>query len=218
LNDSKKPKSKAKISNSSMQWLNRNAKDKYSKLAKQNGLRSRAAYKFEGINQKYQILKSARLILDLGSSPGSWLQYMKKNCAKKDCKLVGVDIKLMEHIDGAELIQGDFMLLEVQLQLKELALQNGGGFDLICSDMAPSTSGSRSVNHINIMNLAESVFLFSHDFLSKGGHLVIKLFEGNTTKAFYNRLKEHFKQVSFFKPSASYSDSSEIFIVAKDKL
>ena len=213
----KKPINKAKLSNSSVRWLDRNARDQYSKLAKQNGLRSRAAYKLESINQKYQIIKNATLILDLGSSPGSWLQYMKP-LVKKDCKLVGVDLKAVEHIEGVTFIQGDFMASEVQLQLKDMALGNDGGFDLICSDMAASTGGSRSTNHINIMNLAESVFLFSQDFLNLNGHLVIKLFEGNTTKSFYNRLKEQFTQVSFFKPPASYSDSSEIFIIAKNKL
>ncbi|WPX96106.1 RlmE family RNA methyltransferase [Candidatus Bandiella euplotis] len=213
----KKVKNKAKLTNSSARWLDRNARDKYSKLAKQNNLRSRAAYKLEEINRKFNVLKNAKFVLDLGAYPGSWLQYMK-GVVKSDCQLIGVDLKLIESIERVKIIQGDFTSAEVQAKLEEIVLRNGGGFDLICSDMAPSTSGTRSINHINIMNLAEAVFLFSEEFLGERGNLVIKLFEGNTTKLFFNRLKERFSKVSFFKPSASYSDSSEIFIIAKDKI
>jgi 23S rRNA (uridine2552-2'-O)-methyltransferase len=217
LKKANKSKSKNNISASSRKWLGRNAKDPYTKLANQNNLRSRAAYKLANIDEKFKLFKNAKVILDLGSAPGSWLQYIK-TVTKHDCKLVGVDIKLMEKIDGVKMITGDFTDQDVQEELRDILGENLKSCDVICSDMAPYASGNRSINHINIMNLAESVLTFSESFLNQQGHLIIKLFEGNRTKLFFNKLKKQFQMVKFFKPDASYSDSSEIFIIAENKL
>ncbi|WP_236870480.1 RlmE family RNA methyltransferase [Candidatus Bandiella numerosa] len=210
-----KKKTKGKTTQSSTKWLDRNANDRFSKLAKQNNFRSRAAYKLDGINQKFKILKGAKNILDLGAAPGSWLQYISR-FSKVNNMVVGVDLKNIEAIENIKIIEGDFTSGEVWNKLDQML--SGNKFNLICSDMAPNTSGTRSINHINIMNLAESVFSFSENFLDKGGSLVIKLFEGNKTKEFFNKLRLHFREVHFFKPEASYKDSSEIFIIAINKI
>lgn len=207
--------SKTKSTQSSVKWLSRNAKDKFSKLAKQNNFRSRAAYKLDGINQKYKILKGAKFVLDIGAAPGSWLQYVKRNTNAKT-KVIGVDLKKIDEIQDVITFEADFTSGELWKELSGV-LQNNK-CDVILSDMAPNTSGTRSLNHINIMNLAESVFDFSQQFLAKNGHMAIKLFEGNKNKEFYNKLKKHFKSVHFCKPEASYKDSSEIFIVATYKI
>ncbi|MSO13967.1 RlmE family RNA methyltransferase [Rickettsiales endosymbiont of Trichoplax sp. H2] len=201
---------KIKSTQSSVKWLSRNAKDKFSKLAKQNNYRSRAAYKLDGINQKYKILKGAKIVLDIGSAPGSWLQYVKRNTNSKT-KVIGVDLKKIMAIQDVITFESDFISKELWDELS--ATMQNNQCNVILSDMAPNTSGTRSLNHINIMNLAESVFDFSQQFLAKNGHMIIKLFEGNKNKEFYNKLRKHFKNVHFFKPEASYKDSSEIFIV-----
>ena len=206
---------RAKATQSSTKWVGRNANDRFSKLAKQNHFRSRAAYKLDAINQKFKILKGAKFILDIGAAPGSWLQYISR-FSKANGLLVGVDLKEIEAVENIKTIEGDFTSNEVWEELDQML--SGNKFNLICSDMAPNTSGTRSMNHTNIMNLAESVFLFSENFLDKKGSLVIKLFEGNKTKEFFNKLRLHFKEVHFFKPEASYKDSSEIFIVAIHKI
>ncbi|MFQ3306911.1 MAG: 23S rRNA (uridine2552-2'-O)-methyltransferase [Candidatus Midichloriaceae bacterium] len=206
--------SKARKTQSSSTWLNRSSNDVFSKLAKQNNLRSRAFYKLNDVDKKYAVTKKANIILDLGSFPGSWLQYIKQN-TKNNRKIIGVDLKEIEAIEGVTFIKGDFLSAEVKVQLEEIFNSYNQKIDLICSDMAPYATGNRATNHILIMNLAESSFEFSKQFLNTGGNLVIKLFEGNRTKLFYNKLKEHFETVHFFKPDASHSDSSEIFIIAK---
>ena len=210
-----KIKTKGKIKQSSTKLLDRNANDRFSKLAKQNNFRSRAAYKLDDINQKFKILKGAKNILDLGAAPGSWLQYISR-FSKVNNMVVGVDLKNIEAIENIKTIEGDFTSGEVWSKLDQML--SGNKLNLICSDMAPNTGGTRSINHINIMNLAESVFSFSENFLDRGGSLVIKLFEGNKTKEFFNKLRLHFKEVHFFKPEASYKDSSEIFIIAINKI
>ena len=206
---------RAKATQSSTKWVGRNANDKFSKLAKQNHFRSRAAYKLDDINKKFKILKGAKFILDLGAAPGSWLQYISR-FSKANSLLIGVDLKEIVAIKNTKIIEGDFTSSEVWGKLDEML--SGNKLNLICSDMAPNTSGTRSMNHINIMSLAESVFLFSENFLDKKGSLVIKLFEGNKTKEFFNKLRLHFKEVHFFKPEASYKDSSKIFIIAIHKI
>ena len=206
-----KKRIRAKTTQSSTKWLGRNVNDRFSKLAKQNNFRSRAAYKLDDINQKFKILKGAKFILDIGAAPGSWLQYISRFSKAHDM-IIGVDLKNIEAIENIKTIEGDFTSDEIWSKLN--VMLSGNKFNLICSDMAPNTSGTRSINHINIMNLAESVFSFSENFLDKGGSLVIKLFEGNKTKAFFDKLRLHFKEVHFFKPE----DSSEIFIIAINKI
>lgn len=206
---------KVNTTQSSKKWIDRSSSDKFTKLAKQNNFRSRAAYKLDGINKKFKILKGAKYILDLGAAPGSWLQYISQS-NKASNMIVGVDLKEIKAIENVKTIKGDFTLSEVWDKLDQILL--GNKLNLICSDMAPNTVGTKSINHINIMNLAESVFSFSASLLDKNGSLVIKLFEGNKTKAFFNKLRLDFKEVHFFKPEASYKDSSEIFIIAIHKI
>ena len=138
------------------------------------------------------------------------MQYVKRNTNSKT-KVIGVDLKKIDSIENVTTFESDFTSKELWDELSA-TLQNSQ-CNVILSDMAPNTSGTRSLNHINIMNLAESVFDFSQQFLAKNGHMAIKLFEGNKNKEFYNKLRRHFKEVHFFKPEASYKDSSEIFIV-----
>ncbi|RST61960.1 SAM-dependent methyltransferase [Candidatus Aquarickettsia rohweri] len=172
---------KIKSTKSSVKWLSRNVKDKFSKLAKQNNYRSRAAYKLDGINQKYKILKGAKIVLDIGSAPGSWLQYVKRNTNSKT-KVIGVDLKKIMAIQDVITFESDFTSGELWEELNAVLKDNK--CDVILSDMAQNTSGTRSLNHINIMNLAESVFDFSQKFLAKNCHMAIKLFEGNKNKEF----------------------------------
>ena len=206
-------KNKKKITQSSAAWLNRRAGDIFTKLNIKNNFRSRAAYKLNDIDQKFKIVTKSSNILDLGSAPGSWLQYISRNKSNKI--IVGVDLKQIKIIKNIKIIQGNFMSNDIWDKINRALLKNK--FNLICSDMAPNTCGISQINHLNIINAAESVLLFATNFLDIQGNLIIKLFEGNRTKSLFLKLKHHFKEVHLFKPKASYKNSSEIFLIALNK-
>ncbi len=196
------------LSLSSSKWLKRHKNDEYVILAKKHNYRSRAVFKLIDIEKKYKLIENSKYILDLGAYPGSWSQYILEK-KKAACKVFAIDLKPMEEIEGLDFIQGDFCCEEVQTQLAAYEI------DLICSDMAPNTSGNREVDHIKIMNLAKAVFQYSEKRLCFGGNMIIKVFEGGRTKDFHLEVRKKFEKVSFFKPSASYKDSSEIYIIAQ---
>lgn len=52
--------------------------DNWANKAKKEGYRTRAVYKLEEILQKTKSLEKSKNVLDLGSAPGGWSQYIKK--------------------------------------------------------------------------------------------------------------------------------------------
>ena len=168
----------------------------------------------DNINQKYLIFRDAKTILDIGSAPGSWLQYIKQN-TNFNTRIIGIDTKGIIPIENIVILQGNFAMRKFQ---NALALNSYYLYDVIVSDMAPNTNGIKAVDHIKIIHLATQVLHFAQQFLTKNGHMTIKLFEGEKNKEFYVKAKRHFKYVYFFKPKASYQNSSEIFLIAKYKI
>jgi 23S rRNA (uridine2552-2'-O)-methyltransferase len=203
-------KNKKIKSESSKKWLLRHLNDPYVQKAQQDGYRSRAAYKILEINEKYHILKRGASILDLGSAPGGWSHAIAKRGGAG--RMVAMDLLEMEPIQGVEFIQGDF-LTEEMLNL----LMTYPPFDLILSDMAPSTCGVASVDHLRITGLLEAILPLIDDLLNKGGHFVAKTFQGGTQVSLLNEFKKRFSKVSHMKPKSSRAASTEMYIVCLGK-
>ena len=199
-------------SKSSQRWLQRRDKDKYGKLAQDYSYRSRATFKLQDINKKYNFLPKAKTILDLGSCPGSWLQYIKQ-VASPYSTIIGIDMKEIDDISDVIVLRGDFT--ETAIQEKIMAHTNTK-FDLICSDMAPETIGDKTTDHLRIMHLVESAFAFACRFQAAHGHLILKIFQGERAPILVKQLKQYYTRVGYFKPKTSHKDSSEIFIIAQN--
>ena len=199
-------------SKSSQRWLQRRDKDKYGKLAQDYSYRSRATFKLQDINKKYNFLPRAQTILDLGSSPGSWLQYIRQ-AALPDAQIIGIDLKEMEEVPDVIVLQGDFTAPEMQ---EKIMSHTNAKFDLICSDMAPETIGDKTTDHLRIMHLVESAFTFACRFQAAHGHLILKIFQGERDAILVKNLKQYYARVGYFKPKTSHKDSSEIFIIAQN--
>ncbi|MHC0448851.1 MAG: RlmE family RNA methyltransferase [Candidatus Lariskella arthropodorum] len=201
--------------NSSANWLRRNINDPYIALAKKSGYRSRAAFKLIEIDEKFKLLSSARNILDLGSAPGSWLQVLSSS-AKKDSRIIGVDLKAVEDISGIDCIIGDFT---DQTVIEEILLRFGeAGIDLIVSDMAANASGDSGIDAIRNLKLLEIAAKFAILNLKIGGHFVAKtLLTGGREKSVNDMLKSNFEKLKIFKPKSSYSDSKEQYVIALKK-
>ena len=211
-NDSvRRLKSSKKRKASSQRWLERQLNDPYVKLAKEQGWRSRAAFKLIELDDRFNLVKGAQRVVDLGIAPGGWSQVVRKRAPK--AAIVGIDLLEVEAIDGVTIFQMDFM------DDKAPALLEGaldGAPDLVLSDMAANTVGHKQTDHLRTMALVEAAAWFAVEVLEKGGSFVAKGFAGGTDTDLLNLLKRHFKTVKHAKPSASRKGSSEWFVVAQD--
>lgn len=204
-------KSKKKRSQSSRDWLLRQLNDPFVRKAKQEGYRSRAAFKLIEINEKYKILKSGQTAIDLGAAPGGWTQVIAEKVGSKG-KVIALDLQDIEPFSAPNvlILKGDFEDEVIQQQLAEhMELA-----DIIVSDMAAPACGIPAVDHIRIINLLESSIHFALTHLAKGGTYVAKVLRGGTEGELLKKLKLYFSKVTHFKPNSSRQDSAEMYVVA----
>lgn len=192
----------------SARWLARQLNDPYVAAARQQGWRSRAAFKLLELDDKFHLVHKGARVLDLGAAPGGWTQVAVKRGATS---VLAMDLLPIDPIHGATIIQGDFTDPEMPARL---AAALGGGADLVLSDMAPNTTGHVSTDHIRIVALAEMALDFAVRVLTPGGAFVAKVFQGGSEKQILDILKRNFANVRHAKPPASRKESSELYVVA----
>jgi len=197
-------------SKSSRRWLAEHFDDQYVKMAQQQGLRSRAAFKLMELDKKYHLLRKNMRVVDLGSAPGSWTQ-VAKNVLGDSGQVIALDILPMDPLQGVTFIQGDFTEDE-PLALLEDAL-NGQHVDLVLSDMAPNMSGMGAVDQPRAMYLAELALSFAEKWLEPGGSFVVKIFHGEGFDEYVKQTRSLFEKVQVRKPSASRPRSREVYIL-----
>lgn len=197
---------------SSHQWYLRHKKDTYVKQAQQDHYRSRAVYKLAQLDEKDKLFRPGMTVIDLGAAPGGWSQWLKRQY-DDNIHVIALDMLPMDAIPGVIFIQGDFRENEVLDNLLN-NLENKK-VDLVMSDMSPNMSGMRAVDQPRAMLLAELARDLALQTLSKEGHFVTKLFQGEGFDDYIKELKEHFKQVVIRKPHASRDQSREIYVLAK---
>ena len=195
----------------SKNWIIKQKRDIYVKKSKIEGYRSRAVYKLQEINEKFKFLKNGIQILDLGAAPGSWSQFISKNF--KSSKIVSIDLKEIEEIEGIHQIVGDFT---DELQKKKIIDYFGGKIDAVISDMAVNTTGNKSIDSIVTGELSIEALHFSTNIIKKEGFFVSKIFMGTSFNEIITIAKKKFKQVNVFKPPATRKDSKENFIICKN--
>lgn len=194
----------------STRWLERQLNDPYVKRAKAEGYRSRAAYKLIELDERFGFLKGARRVIDLGIAPGGWTQVVRQRLPQ--AQVVGIDLLPTDPIDGATILQMDFMAEEAPARLAEAL---GGPADLILSDMAANTVGHPQTDHLRTMALVEAGLLFATEMLRPGGTFVAKVLAGGADAALVAELKRNFTAVKHAKPPASRKGSSEWYVVAQ---
>lgn len=201
-------KTAKKRSAASARWLARQLNDPYVIAAKQQGWRSRAAFKLLELDDKFKLIRRAARVVDLGAAPGGWVQVAVKRGA---ASVVAVDLLPMDPLAGAVVLQGDFSDPDMPARLTAAL---GGQADLVLSDMAPNTTGHAATDHLRIMALAEMAGAFAIEVLAPGGSFVAKVFQGGSEKTMLETLKRHFASVRHAKPPASRKDSTELYVVA----
>ena len=213
-----KIKTKTKSKKVNRAWLNDHVNDPYVKLAQKEGYRARAAYKLKEIDETLGLVKPGVTVVDLGSAPGAWSQYLRRKLAPAGAapgqlagRIIALDILPMEPVEDVLFIQGDFREPEVLAQL-ELAMA-GQMADVVVSDMAPNLSGIESADAARIAHLVELAIDFSARHLKPEGALVTKMFHGSGYSQLVKQFKETFRVVKPLKPKASRDKSSETFLV-----
>jgi 23S rRNA (uridine2552-2'-O)-methyltransferase len=211
-----KVKTKSKKVNKS--WLNDHVNDPYVKLAKREGYRARAAYKLKEIDETFGLIKPGNLVVDLGSAPGAWSQYVRRRLSPGGAAvgdlngtILAVDLLPMEPVEGVHFIQGDFTEADVLAQVQ--AIVGDRPVDVVVSDMAPNLSGIDSVDAARITRLIELAVEFAQMHLKPQGALVVKVFHGSGYSQLVKLFKDSFKIVKPIKPKASRDKSSEQFLV-----
>jgi 23S rRNA (uridine2552-2'-O)-methyltransferase len=195
---------------SSTKWLERQLNDPYVKRAKAEGYRSRAAYKLLELDEKFHFLKGAERVVDLGIAPGGWTQVVRKQIPK--AAVVGIDLLPTDPIDGATILQMDFLADDAPERLREAL---GGEADLVLSDMAANTVGHPQTDHLRTMGLVEAGLEFAGEVLKPGGAFVAKVLAGGADNNLVAELKRRFTTVKHAKPPASRKGSSEWYVVAQ---
>ncbi len=193
-------------------WRKQQHKDPYFRKAKAEGYRARSAYKLLQIQEKFRLIRHGDTVMDLGAAPGSWSQVAANLVGSKGC-VVALDLQEIAPIPHVVILQGDMTDETVQTHAIETA---GGPVNVVLSDAAPSTSGIKSRDHALSMELTRAAFAVAQRCLRRGGHLVIKVFEGPDLHPFFKKeLKKSFRSARIFAPDASRKRSRETFIVAK---
>ena len=188
-------------------------KDHYRKLAKEQGYRSRSAFKLIELNQKYNLIKSNDNILDFGAAPGGWLQVASKLVMPKG-KVIGVDLLPIKPInENVTIFQGDIRDEKV---VNNILNEIGRKVDVILSDIAPNISGIWKIDHNNQIDLTRLIINRFPELLEKNGGCLLKAFDGPMLKPLENELRKNFINVKLIKPKVSRNASSELYIACRN--
>jgi 23S rRNA (uridine2552-2'-O)-methyltransferase len=190
----------------------RDIHDHWFREAKRQGYLSRAAFKLVEIDERREVLRKGDRVLDCGAAPGSWLQVAARRVGRRG-EVVGIDLQPIRHDfrdAPVRCVEGDFTTIDVA----ELLGEEGEPFDVVLSDMAPSTTGDPAGDHHASVRLVRAVLERCAALLRPGGKLVVKVFEGEAYPDLLADMKACFETVKGFRPAASRRESREMFVVA----
>ncbi len=197
------------MAKSDKRWLRRHVTDAYVRKAKEQGYRSRAAYKLLEIDQKEKLFRPGQVVVDLGAAPGSWSQVAAQR-VRPGGKVIAVDLLDIAPISGVTVLKGDFRELDL------LAALAGARADVVLSDLSPNLSGIANVDQARSAELAGAALEFCKKALKPGGVFLLKAFHGEAFDEVVQRLKHDFATVAVRKPGASRGESKETYLLCRN--
>ncbi|MBF0224506.1 MAG: RlmE family RNA methyltransferase [Desulfobacterales bacterium] len=193
---------------------NQNWEDYYSIKAKKEKFPARSVYKLKEIQEKYGLIKPGHKVLDLGCTPGSWLLYASE-IAGKNGRLFGIDIVPIKHPMPSNVMVYEQNILSVD---NEVFDEIGRDFDVVLSDMAPSTTGNKFTDSVRSFELSMAALNIAISVLKNDGHFVCKIFQGEDFQKFISYVKQTFRKYKIFKPKACRKESNEIYLIGIEKV
>ena len=197
---------------SSKNWIARQSSDPYTKLAKQQGYRSRSAFKLIEINKKFKFLQNNLNIVDLGSAPGGWSQVCSE--FNKNGKNLSIDILSMDKIANIFFYKKDFNETDFLDFVNNFFDQNK--VDIVLSDMAVNTTGNKDLDAIKTNSIALDVVNLSRVILKPKSSLLVKIFSGKDENILIKNAKDSFKNIERIKPDSSRKESREMYLLCRD--
>ena len=191
-------------------------RDKYTKKAKAEGYRSRAAYKLLQIDKKFKLFQSNQTVIDLCGAPGGFSQIARDR-SNGDTQIFLVDIARIKPIPNiTAIIKGDITkfetILKIQKTLEEHEADNNEV--VIVADCSPNVSGHWTTDHARQIWLAEATLGISNYFLAE--KFVTKVFQGEHYQDLLKKIKDSYRDVKTYKPPTSRKESAEMYIIAFD--
>ena len=199
------------MAKSSKQWLRRHVTDPFVRKAKEQGYRSRAAFKLLEINEKERFLRPGAVVVDLGAAPGGWSQVAAQKVGTRG-RVIAIDLLPIAPMSGVTVLRADFRepVLDAQLQ--------GTKADVVLSDLSPNLSGIPGVDQARILELSLAAIDFCRRNLRPEGVFLVKAFHGEAFDELVERLKKEFTRVKAIKPTASRGESAETYVVSRGLL
>lgn len=190
--------------------------DRFYKAAKEEGYRSRSAFKLLQISKKFKLIKPGDAVVDLGAAPGGWSQVAHELVGDRGV-VISVDLQPLERIEGLVMINGDITNEEVTVNAIKEALVSKGRktVDVVISDAAPQLSGNRDYDQFRSFELSSAALNIAVTLLKDNGNFVTKIFQGEYYKQFYDGVKRKFKDTRAYSPAASRKRSAEVYVIGK---
>jgi 23S rRNA (uridine2552-2'-O)-methyltransferase len=196
------------MAKSSKQWLRRHVTDPYVRKAREQGYRSRAAFKLLELNEKEKLLRPGSVVVDLGAAPGGWAQVAAQKVGPRG-RVIAIDLLPMAPISGVTVLQADFREGTLIDSL------GGARADVVLSDLSPNLSGIPLIDQARALELSGAAADFCAKALKADGVFVTKAFQGQAFDELVQRLKSSFAKVKVVKPAASRGESTETYVVAR---
>jgi 23S rRNA (uridine2552-2'-O)-methyltransferase len=192
-------------------------KDQYYNRAKQEGYRTRSAYKLKQLDDAAGLFGPGNTVVDLGAAPGGWLQVAAEAVGETGT-VVGVDFQRIDDLDAdiVGTIRGDMTDDDTKDRLRERV--GADGADVVLSDMAPDMTGEYSVDHARSVHLARQAFEVALDLLPAGGDFAAKVFDGRDVDGLREDIDAEFEYVRTVHPDASRDSSSELYLIGKHRI
>lgn len=184
-------------------------RDHYRRMAREQGFRSRSAYKLKELNRSYRIIGPGFYVLDLGCAPGGWTQVAARLAGNRG-RVLGVDKSYVEEMDGAEFMRGDVTDDGIGGEIAEFF---GRKVDAVICDLSPKITGNWSVDHAVQVSLNYDCARIMGGILGFKGNALFKVFDGDYSAEFRDFLRKKFARVKPTKPQASRKPSSELYFV-----
>lgn len=189
-------------------------RDHYRILARENGYRSRSAYKLIQLNLKYKLFRKGDVVVDIGCAPGGWLQVLAEQIGSNG-KIIGVDLHSIEPLKNVILLQGS---VEDAKLAGNLLDTTHSYFDVLLSDLSPRVSGIWQYDHVRQISLSLNALQLALKILRDRGNAIFKVFEGEMANEFKEEVANNFATIMISKPKASRQESSEFYIVCKNHI